>query len=178
MGCRVGGSFVFELTPPWRHRCGNRSSSTRLPFATFWKASLERVIIMKSGLMVAIAWGLFAPTFAGDAGLLVLGAGQKSCAQFLMAITSPSGAQTPIGQVWSQGTPSGARMYAELARYQEWMTGFITGYNAAHEADIDGQIKIELAAMDAWLRNWCNGNPTRSVAEAGRQLRYELAGKR
>lgn len=55
---------------------------------------------------------------------------------------------------------------SEYARYQQWLQGFVSGYNAAHSSadeqqkQVDG---IDLAGMDLWMRNWCNKHPTKTV---------------
>jgi hypothetical protein len=106
---------------------------------------------------------------AGQAGVLILGAGQRSCGQFIAAV-----GQTPVGSVMMVEKRDG-KLYGELIRFHEWMEGFVSGHNAAYEANTDDQIRIDLSSLDLWLRNWCNAHPTKTFAEAGQALRGELA---
>jgi hypothetical protein len=101
---------------------------------------------------------------------MVLGAGQRSCGQFIAAV-----GQAPVGAVAMVEKRDGSKLYGELIRFREWMESFVSGYNAAYEANTDDQIRIDLSSPDLWLRNWCNGHPTKTVADAGQALRDELA---
>jgi hypothetical protein len=101
---------------------------------------------------------------------MVLGAGQRSCGQFIAAV-----GQAPVGAVAMVEKRDGSKLYGELIRFREWMESFVSGYNAAYEANTDDQIRINLSSLDLWLRNWCNAHPTKSFAQAGQALRDELA---
>jgi hypothetical protein len=60
-------------------------------------------------------------------------------------------------------TPSGV-FVNEYTQYQEWLMGFVSGFNDAHANDVEQQVrKIDLAGMDLWMRNWCNQRPTKAV---------------
>jgi hypothetical protein len=69
-------------------------------------------------------------------------------------------------------TADGGKFYAELIWYHEWMMGFVSGYNSAYEANMDD--RTDLSALDVWLRNWCNNNPTRNFAQAGQAFREQM----
>jgi hypothetical protein len=60
--------------------------------------------------------------------------------------------------------PDGGKYYAELIRYNEWMMGFVTGFNVSHEDSTDDQINVDMPSLDVWIRKWCNDNPTRLSA--------------
>ncbi|WP_130217663.1 hypothetical protein [Bradyrhizobium genosp. SA-3] len=105
-------------------------------------------------------------------GVLVIGAGQRSCGQFIAAV-----GQTPVGQILYVERPNG-KLYGELIRYHEWMEGFISGFNSGFQSNIDDQVRIDLSSMDLWMRNWCNAHPTKTIADAGLALTGELAPRR
>jgi hypothetical protein len=117
-----------------------------------------------------VAVCLASQAFAGEAGVMVLGAGQRSCGQFIAAV-----GQGPVGAVMQVPAPNGGKYYAELIRYHEWMMGFVTGYNAAYEDNTDNQIRIDMSALDLWMRRWCNDNPTKTVSQGAQVFRDQMA---
>ena len=56
----------------------------------------------------------------------------------------------------------------EYTMYQQWLMGFVTGFKIKHasEAEQQQQVRIDPAAMDLWMRNWCNQYPTQKVYQA------------
>jgi hypothetical protein len=63
----------------------------------------------------------------------------------------------------------------EYTRYQEWLMGFVSSFNAAH-ADVAQQVRdIDLAGMDLWMRNWCNKHPTQKVVEGAVAFIIEMS---
>jgi hypothetical protein len=47
-------------------------------------------------------------------------------------------------------------------KYQEWVMGFVSGYNFTRTS---GQVSgIDAEGIDLWMRNWCNQHPTQFVA--------------
>jgi hypothetical protein len=66
----------------------------------------------------------------------------------------------------------------EHTQYQEWLTGFVSGYNSAHAAAGDEQQKqvrgIDPAGMDLWMRNWCSQHPTQTVFHAATAFINEM----
>jgi hypothetical protein len=107
----------------------------------------------------------------------MIGAGQKSCGTFIAAVHA-RGTETPVGSSWQTTAPNGAKMFSEITRFQEWMMGFVTGYNHANESDVDLQISIDLAALDLWLRNYCKQNPTKTVVQAAGDFRAHMTSRR
>jgi len=106
------------------------------------------------------------PAFAGD--IMILGVGQRSCGQFLAA-----GGEAPIGTVLQKG-----QYYGEQIRFNEWMMGFVSGFNAAYEGDVTSQIRVDLASLDVWLRKWCNENPTKAISQAAVAFRDQMTHQR
>jgi hypothetical protein len=101
-------------------------------------------------------------------GTIVLG-GAVSCGKFIAASTGvPPGSykQTRDGQ-----------FVDDFARYQGWLMGFVSGYNDAQSDNLTQQIKVDLAGLDLWMRNWCNKNPTKSVYEGASAFRLEMRGR-
>jgi hypothetical protein len=90
-----------------------------------------------------------------------LGLGQKSCGAFIAAT-----AGVPPGQYRVIQRQDG-EYTNELSRYQQWMMGLASGYNAAHLEDTKLQLNVDIAALDLWMRNWCNKNPTKLLMSAG-----------
>jgi hypothetical protein len=95
-----------------------------------------------------------------DMGTFVLGSGHDSCGRLIATIGS-----APPGSYKTMNTGSGV-FISEYKQYQEWLMGFVSGFNGAHANQIEQQVKsIDLAGMDLWMRNWCNQHPRRTVFE-------------
>jgi hypothetical protein len=89
----------------------------------------------------------------------VIGAGHDSCGQFIATI----GKHAP-GMMGVMPTGDGD-FVSKNAEYQQWLLGFVSGFNVAHP-DEQKQVRgIDLAGMDLWMRNWCNKNLTQTVFE-------------
>jgi hypothetical protein len=126
---------------------------------------------MRFGLMVAAV--LFvSPALAGDEDVAVLGAGQRSCGQFIAAVGN-----APVGSVRQFKNSSNEQYFGELIRFHEWMMGFVTGYNALYAEDFNSQIRTDLSAMDLWMRKWCNDHPTSYFFQATLAFRNEMVRK-
>jgi hypothetical protein len=100
---------------------------------------------------------------AEKASAFVIGVGQNSCGQLIAAI----GRDHPLGQHGELDTVKGP-FVDEYTMYQQWLMGFVTGFNIKHasEAEQQQQVRIDPAAMDLWMRNWCNQYPTQKVYQA------------
>jgi hypothetical protein len=87
------------------------------------------------------------------------GVGSKSCGRFIATI-----GKLPPGKYHSIDTKN-ETFVSENTQYQQWLMGFLTGFNTAHVGDKEQPIsgRIDLAGMDLWMRNWCNQHPTESV---------------
>jgi hypothetical protein len=100
---------------------------------------------------------------------LVMGSGQYSCGQFIAAI-----GDAPPGRFRGMNTAKGV-IVSENARYQEWLAGFVSGFNASHNGD--QLTKIDPAGMDLWMRNWCNKHPTEMVFDGAVTFINEMQAK-
>jgi hypothetical protein len=99
----------------------------------------------------------------------VIGVGQSSCGEFIAAV----GGATP-GRQRRMNTASGA-FISENVSCQQWLLGFLSGFNSAHASDVEQQVKgIDLAGLDLWMRNWCNKHPTRLVFEGAEAFINEM----
>jgi hypothetical protein len=106
------------------------------------------------------------------------GVGSHSCGRFIAAIGNlPPGQYRPIDT-------GNVHFVSENTQYQQWLMGFLTGFNfnIANGGDPEQQIsgRIDLAGMDLWMRNWCNQHPTKLVYDAADAFIFEHsnAGKR
>ena len=56
--------------------------------------------------------------------------------------------------------------------------GFVSGFNIDAYDNSTPQIQgSDLAALDLWMRSWCNQNPTKSVLQAALAFRKEMTGR-
>jgi hypothetical protein len=86
-----------------------------------------------------------------------------SCGQFIAAI-----GDVPPGKYREVNTAKGV-FVSEHRAHEEWLMGFVTGFNYAHPTDGDDMerqiTKLDIAALDLWMRNWCKRHPTNSLFE-------------
>jgi hypothetical protein len=90
----------------------------------------------------------------------VIGAGRYSCGKLIAAL-----GKAPPGKQEYMNTAIGV-FIDEHSEYQEWLMGFVTGYNFAYSGpgnEQKAQIEIDQAGADLWMRNWCNQHPTLKV---------------
>jgi hypothetical protein len=97
----------------------------------------------------------------------VLGAGQKSCGEYLAAVYGLS-----PGRFRVETTPSGKTYGNDARALYEWLAGFISAANASSPDGV--QIKTDPAAIDVWMRKHCEQNRARSVSHAAQQFVQEL----
>jgi hypothetical protein len=82
-----------------------------------------------------------------------------SCGQYIAAAHNlPPGSHTFL----SQGEK---RFVDDHTRHLDWLLGFITGVNvwALKDANVP---KTDPAALDLWIRKWCERYPTKNVFDA------------
>jgi hypothetical protein len=92
--------------------------------------------------------------------IFVIGRGSYSCGQFIGTI-----GKRPPGKVDEMNTREGD-FVSENAEYQQWLLGFVSGFNATHAGELEQQVtRIDLAGVDLWMRNWCRQHPTKTVLE-------------
>jgi hypothetical protein len=106
----------------------------------------------------AMIWGTVANAEPGT--IPVMGSGRESCGRLIAAIggNDPPGPGEEIIIETKRGV-----FFGEYKKYQEWLMGFVAGFNAdqpGREYTVHG---IDLAGMDLWMRNWCNQHPTETV---------------
>ena len=110
----------------------------------------------------------------------VIGVGRYSCGKLIAAIGSG-----PPGS-YREATTAKGIFIDEHSQYQEWLMGFVTGYNFAYSASGDEQqnqvTEIDQAGADLWIRNWCNQHPTLTVSDAAiffiNEMRSNAAARR
>ena len=85
--------------------------------------------------------------------------GAHSCGKYLAAVHGHA-----PGTGRSIDLPEG-RAYDEHIRYAEWVPGFLTATNW-WVIDERNQIHPDGAAVDVWIRKWCEQNPTKTLVEA------------
>jgi hypothetical protein len=106
-----------------------------------------------------------------EEGLTGWGVGSKSCGQFIATI----GKLAP-GKYRTIDTKN-ETFVSENTDYQQWLMGFLTGFNFAHAVDDKEQPipkRIDLAGMDLWMRNWCNQHPTGSFVDGASAFLGEM----
>jgi hypothetical protein len=92
----------------------------------------------------------------------VHGAGLDSCGKYLSAAHD----QPPGRYRYFKG-PQGATLFDEHGVYIEWLLGFITAANrSSSSAGTRSNVQTDAAAIDVWIRKWCEQNPTQMVSEA------------
>jgi len=93
--------------------------------------------------------------------IYAIGMGLNSCGQYLSAVHNhPPGTYTSIER------PQEGEFFDEASRYQQWLGGFISGSNWKTYKDNGNNVRTDGAAIDGWMRKWCEQNPTKKVFEA------------
>jgi len=86
--------------------------------------------------------------------IYAIGVGLNSCGQYLSAVHNhPPGTYTSIER------PQEGEFFDEASRYQQWLGGFISGSN--WKKDNSNNVRTDGAAIDVWMRRWCEQNPTK-----------------
>lgn len=115
-----------------------------------------------AGLLLAMLALLAAAPVAGDKPPPLWGYGVKTCDELLIA---------------AQGADAGeARGGGEYRRYQDWLTGFVSGLNLATGRDVLRGAGIEDAM--GRIRAHCGGNPKDDFFTATMDLVRMLSGLR
>jgi hypothetical protein len=96
-----------------------------------------------------------------------LGAGQKSCGEYLAAVYGLSPGSFRVAT-----TPTGKTYGNDARALYEWLAGYISAANATSPDGV--QIKTDPAAIDVWMRKHCEQNRTRTVSHAAQQFVQEL----
>jgi hypothetical protein len=101
--------------------------------------------------------------------------GGYSCGKLIASI-----GKAPLGSHSEMNTGAGI-FIDEHTQYQEWLMGFVTGYNFAYSSPADEPpskqvTEIDQAGADLWMRNWCNKHPTQTVFQGASALRQRASG--
>jgi hypothetical protein len=122
--------------------------------------------------LLAICFGLLLTAVHAQTGppRFVIGAGNyNSCGKFIATI-----GDVPLGKYRTMNTATGV-FVSESERYQEWLLGFVSGFNYSHAGQLEQQVtKIDPAGMDLWMRNWCNQHPTQTVSDGAETFINEM----
>ena len=104
---------------------------------------------------------LTATVLGADSGWFILGGSANvSCGQFLAALQD--GAH--IGQ--SRTVTTDGIQFVDLKYTMlEYASGVLTGLNISHTTPIH-QIKVDQAALEVWLTNYCQAHPTNTFLDA------------
>jgi hypothetical protein len=86
--------------------------------------------------------------------------GTHSCEQYLAAV---NGHPPGIGKEITH--PQDGRFSDDHSVYMAWLHGFLSATNV-WVTDEPNSIQSDGAAIDVWIRKWCEQNPTKTLAEA------------
>jgi hypothetical protein len=95
----------------------------------------------------------------------VLGVGNNSCGQYLSAVHNH-----PPGKYRVMNHQEG-QFSDQHARYYDWLAGFVSASNLwMARTNTGSTITTDNAAIDVWVRRWCEQNPTKTVTEAANEF--------
>ena len=95
--------------------------------------------------------------------VFVTGLGHNSCGQYLAAVHGH-----PPGKSIVADLPQG-QFHDDHHRYIEWLRGFLTATDLL-VMDGPNQLKVDDAAIDVWIRKWCEQNPTKPLFQAASEF--------
>jgi hypothetical protein len=99
--------------------------------------------------------------YAQSQGVFVTGMGDESCGKYLSAVHNQ-----PPGKYRVLNRRDGD-YYDEHMVYGEWLKGFLTAMNLSSVMEgKDNVTTADNAAIDVWIRRWCEQNPTKKSIEA------------
>jgi hypothetical protein len=129
---------------------------------------------MRVSLAVCFGLLLTAIAYAETGQVFLIGSGEhSSCGEFIATIGN-----VPPGSYRARNTASGV-LVSENKAYQEWLMGFVSGFNYSHSNDLEQQVtKIDPAGLDLWMRNWCNQHPAKAVFEGASAFIGEMRSNR
>ena len=109
--------------------------------------------------IVTVIAALIVPTASYGQGTYIYSLGQNSCGKYLAAVHGHA-----PGKGIFLDRPDG-QYYDDHFLYAEWLSGFLSAANwlVINESN---QLQIDNAAIDVWIRKWCEQNPTKSLGEA------------
>ena len=105
----------------------------------------------------ALSYGTMAD--AQEKVIFTTGLANNSCGKYLAAVHSH-----PPGKNRVVDLPEG-QFSDDHRRYADWLVGFLTATNL-WVMDGPNQLKVDDAAIDVWIRKWCEQNPTKPLFQA------------
>jgi hypothetical protein len=122
--------------------------------------------VRNSALAILLAFSVF-PFSSSRAGPHIVtsyGAGLRSCGSLLEAFEI----RPKPDAVEIDGEPYESRS----AVYEQWILGFVSGYNTANERSRNVEV-VDTTGITAWIRRWCSDHPTKQVMEATMKFMFE-----
>jgi hypothetical protein len=108
----------------------------------------------------------FAPTASYAQEAYVSPLGQHSCGKYLAAV---HGHAPGKGNVINHRE---GRFSDDHGRYMGWLEGFFTATNWWVTINENG-IQSDSAAIDVWIRKWCEQNPTKALVDAASEFVWD-----
>ncbi|MDG4853828.1 hypothetical protein EOA75_01320 [Mesorhizobium sp. M1A.F.Ca.IN.022.07.1.1] len=108
-------------------------------------------------IVSALVLGLAtAPCRAENANAFIYSYGLKTCGAFVAA----EGDNHPGKAILRMA--DGRKFFDESANFMNWVLGYLSAVNMMR-APGKPSIELDNAAVDLWLRNWCDAHPTNSI---------------
>ena len=90
----------------------------------------------------------------------VHGMGNNSCGKYLAAVHGHApGKGSGFNDRWR------GKFSDDHSLYMQWLAGFLTATNLWVTNEPNG-IRFDGAAIDVWIRKWCEQNPTKTLLDA------------
>jgi hypothetical protein len=93
--------------------------------------------------------------------------GIDSCGKYLAAVHGH-----PPGTGTGYNDPQRGTFYDDHHLYMAWLGGFFSATNL-WVTDGPNGIKGDEAAIDVWIRKWCEQNPTKSLSDAAAAFAWD-----
>jgi hypothetical protein len=91
---------------------------------------------------------------------VVHGMGNNSCGKYLAAVHGHApGKGTGFNDRWR------GKFSDDHSLYMQWLAGFLTATNL-WVTNEPNSIRFDGAAIDVWIRKWCEQNPTKTLLDA------------
>jgi len=122
----------------------------------------QRIGVMRYFVTAVIAASALSYGTTADAQEKVIfttGLANNSCGKYLAAVHGH-----PPGKSMVADLPQG-QFHDDHHRYIEWLRGFLTATDLL-VMDGPNQLKVDDAAIDVWIRKWCEQNPTKPLFQA------------
>jgi hypothetical protein len=117
-----------------------------------------RYIVTVAALILSYA------SYAQSQSFYVHNWGNHSCGKYLAAVHG-----NPPGAGRAFNNPQRGHFYDDHHLYMAWLGGFFTATNMWVLNDDNG-IRGDNAAIDVWIRKWCEQNPTKPLFHAAEEF--------